>query len=95
VIAHVLTTDIYGNVSLDASAELAAAAGLHAGAALLVEVAVTPTKGRFARTFADVAPGELLAYIDARGALALAVNGGSAAAALAVGVDDELVLRAA
>jgi S-adenosylmethionine hydrolase len=93
--AHVLTTDFYGNVSLDATAELAAAAGFRAGAALVVEAAGNPTAGRFAATFSDVAPGELLAYIDARGSLALAINGGSAAAALAVGVDDEVVLRPA
>ena len=93
--AHVLTTDFYGNVSLDATAELAAAAGFRAGAALVVEAAGNPTAGRFAATFSDVAPGELLAYIDARGSLALAINAGSAAAALAVGVDDEVVLRPA
>jgi len=93
--AHVLTTDFYGNVSLDATAELAAAAGFRAGAALVVEAAGNPTAGRFAATFSDVAPGGLLAYIDARGSLALAINGGSAAAALAVGVDDEVVLRPA
>ncbi len=42
--------------------------------------------------FGAVAPGELLAYVDARGALALAVNGGSAAARLGLRVDDELGL---
>ncbi len=93
--AHVLTTDFYGNVSLDATAELAAAAGFRAGAALVVDAAGNATAGRFAATFSDVAPGELLAYIDARGSLALAINAGSAAAALAVGVDDEVVLRPA
>ena len=39
-------------------------------------------------------PGELLAYGDARGTLALAVNGGSAAELLGVGRDDEVLLRA-
>jgi len=94
LIAHVLSTDIYGNVSLDATAEQAEAAGLRVGAAIVVELEARPMTGRFGRTFADVAPGELLAYVDARGALALAVNGGSAVAALAAGADDELVLRA-
>ena len=94
VLAHVLTTDVYGNVSLDATGEVAAAAGLRTGAAIVVEIDARSTPGRLGRTFGDVAPGELLAYVDARGALALAVNGGSAAAALAVAVDDEVVLRA-
>ena len=94
VIAHVLTTDVYGNVSLDATPELAAAAGMKTGSALVVEVAGKPTPGSLGRTFADVAPGELVVYGDARGTLALAINGGSAAAALGVAADDELELRA-
>ena len=39
-------------------------------------------RGVVARTFSDVAPGGLLLYEDAGGALALAVNGGDAAALL-------------
>ena len=43
------------------------------------------------RTFADVEPGELLLYEDAAGMLALAVNGGEAAAELGgVAPGDEL-----
>jgi S-adenosyl-L-methionine hydrolase (adenosine-forming) len=93
LVAHVLTTDAYGNVALDANGELAAAAGLRVGSGLVVEVAGRSTPARLALTFGDVADGALLAYVDARGALALAINCGSAAAALAVGADDELVLR--
>ena len=93
VIAHVLTTDVYGNVALDATPELAADAGLEAGAPLVVEVAGRPVSAQLGRTFADVALGALLAYRDARGALALALNGGSAAAELGLRPDDELVLR--
>jgi S-adenosylmethionine hydrolase len=93
LVAHVLSTDVYGNVSLDASAELAATAGLRVASAVVVEVAGRSTPARLARTFSDVADGALLAYVDGRGALALAINGGSAAAALALGADDELVLR--
>ena len=94
LVAHVLSTDVYGNVSLDASGELAAAAGLRAGTTVGVEVAAGSAEAPLRRTFSDAAPGELLAYIDARGCLALAVNGGSAVQELALGVDDELVLRA-
>jgi S-adenosylmethionine hydrolase len=93
LIAHVLTTDVYGNVALDATDELADAAGLKNGGTLVVEFAGRSTPAALARTFADVAPGALLAYRDARGALALAVNGGSAAAELGVQPDDELILR--
>ena len=93
LIAHVLGTDVYGNVALDATPELAAAAGLKAGDTLVVEVAGRATPARLGWTFTDVAPGALLAYRDARGALALSVNGGSAAAQLGVQPDDELILR--
>ncbi len=93
LVAHVLTTDVYGNVALDATPELAATVGLEPGGALVVEVDGRPTSGHLGRTFTEVAPGALLAYCDARGALALAVNGGSAAAQLGVHPDDELTLR--
>jgi S-adenosylmethionine hydrolase len=95
LVAHVLATDVYGNVSLDGGGELAEQAGLRDGAELLVEGAGGPVPARFGRTFADVAPGAMLAYVDARGALALAVNGGSAASALGVTGDDEVLLRSA
>ena len=93
LIAHVLTTDVYGNTALDATVELAAAAGLSAGVELEVAARGGVTRALFARTFGDVAPGGLLAYGDSRGSLALAVNCGSAAAMLAIALDDEIALR--
>ncbi len=50
---------------------------------------------RYARTFADVAPGELLLYEDARRKAALAVNRGSARDALGLELDVELLVRPA
>ncbi|HEX8103318.1 MAG TPA: SAM-dependent chlorinase/fluorinase [Solirubrobacteraceae bacterium] len=50
---------------------------------------------RFARTFADVGPGEVLLYEDPSRVLALAVNGGDAAAAFGVRPGDEVRLRRA
>src|SRR5206468_1893337 len=47
---------------------------------------------RVARTFGDVEPGALLLYTESSGELALAVNGGSAAALLGVKAGDELCL---
>jgi S-adenosylmethionine hydrolase len=94
LVAHVLTIDGYGNVSLDATPELAAAAGLTPGVALRVDAGAGSAGGRLGRTFGDVPPGDLLAYGDARGTIALAVNGGSAAELLGVRADDEVRLRA-
>ena len=49
---------------------------------------------RYLRTFADAEPGELLLYEDAAGMLALAVNGGEAAAELGgVAPGDEIRLH--
>ena len=93
LIAHVLTTDVYGNVALDATAEMATEVGLVPGGELVVEVAGRSTTGQLGRAFTDVAPGALLAYRDSHGALALAINGGSAAEQLGVHPDDELTLR--
>jgi S-adenosylmethionine hydrolase len=45
------------------------------------------------RTFGDVAPGELVIYEDSAGDVAIAVNGGSAAALLDIKTGDELELR--
>ena len=50
-------------------------------------------EAHFARTFADVAPGELLVYEDAYRRLAVAVSHGSAATRLGLAVDDELRIR--
>ena len=76
LIAHVMVVDGFGNVQLDA---VAADLGARLGRTVAVADAHS---GRYLRTFADAEPGELLVYEDAAGMLALAVNGGEAAAEL-------------
>jgi hypothetical protein len=90
LVVHVLTTDVYGNVVLDATATDVAAAGLEVGCVVGMEHGGDSTDLVFGRTFGDIPAGELVAYVDARGALALAVNGGSAAERLGLRADDEL-----
>lgn len=92
---HALQFDHFGNVMLDADHAQLGQAGLRLGAELVVEVAGRWHRGRYAKTFADVASGELLLYEDARGMTALAVNRGSASQALGIGRDDELLVRPA
>ena len=75
--AIVLEVDSFGNLRLDAPA------------------GATPTRVNDhavvnARTFGDVEPGALLLYTASDGTLALAVNGGSAAALLGVRAGDEI-----
>jgi hypothetical protein len=95
VVAHVLAVDRYGNVTLDAEHALLARSGLRLGQRVVVEAAGREHDAVYAHAFTDVEPGELLLYEDAYRTLALAVNRGSAADRIAVGLDDELRIRPA
>jgi S-adenosylmethionine hydrolase len=90
---HVLRRDHFGNLILDATAELLAAAGAKPGDVLTVEHAGRANRARYGATFADVAAGELVIYEDAQRMIALAVNLGSAAELLGAARDDELTVR--
>jgi S-adenosylmethionine hydrolase len=91
LVAHALGFDRFGNVMLDVEHAELTGSGLKLGHA----VDVAGHRGVYARTFADVAPGELLLYEDAYRTLALAVNRGSARELLDVDRDDELRIRPA
>jgi S-adenosylmethionine hydrolase len=79
IVTHVLEVDGFGNLRLDAA---------------FGDLPTRPRLGdrgvTLARTFVDVPAGDLLLYTDSDGTLALAVNGGSAAALLGVRSGDEL-----
>lgn len=88
LVAHVLMIDGFGNLGLDAThADL--------GAQLGRPLTVAAESVRYLRTFADAEPGELLLYEDAAGMLALAVNGGEAAARLGLTAGDEVTIAPA
>jgi S-adenosylmethionine hydrolase len=93
LVATVTATDGFGNAILAAGHEDLAAAGLAIGRPVAARAGGRRLRGVVARTFADVAPGDLLLYEDAGGALALAVNGGDAAALLGLRGGDELRLE--
>jgi len=92
---HVLRCDTFGNLILDATDDQLATLGAQLGDALAVRHAGAVHTARYATTFAEVAPGELLIYEDATRTVALAVNRGSAAELLGVVPDDELLVRPA
>jgi S-adenosylmethionine hydrolase len=91
--AHVVRTDGFGNLILDATlADVEVMAG---GVGTRVEVTTGSSThvARLALAFADVPRGELLLYEDANGALAIAANADSAARILRVGTGAELLVR--
>jgi S-adenosylmethionine hydrolase len=96
VVAHVLYVDGFGNVQLDVTHEDLPGTGLKLGHAVQLTISgAEPHMAQFARTFADVARGELLVYEDAYRRLALAVSHGDAAALLGLDRDDEVRISAA
>lgn len=92
---HVLRSDTFGNLILDAGDEQLVALGAMLGDTLTICHAGAVRAARYAATFAEVTPGELLIYEDATRMVALAVNRGSAAELLGAGADDELTVRTA
>jgi S-adenosyl-L-methionine hydrolase (adenosine-forming) len=95
LLTHVLRSDRFGNLVLDASHEQLATVGLRLGGPLSVQIAEVDHRARYVSTFADVPAGELLLYEDGERMAALAVNRGSAAATLGAGRDSELLVRPA
>jgi hypothetical protein len=95
LITVVTATDGFGNVLLAGGHADLAAAALALGHPMTARTGSRRVRGVVARTFADVEPGDLLLYEDAGGGLALAVNGGDAAALLGVRGGDELRLEPA
>jgi S-adenosylmethionine hydrolase len=87
VVAHVLYVDRFGNAQLNVSSDEMSEAGIEPGDRIEIEAGPGSGVARFARTFADAAEGELLAYLDSYGALALAVNRGDARARLGLELD--------
>ena len=83
-------TDGFGNLALDARLRDLKGTDIRLGDPIAVRRDTRRAPGVFARTFADVARGGLLLYEDAGGSLAVAINGGDAAALLGAGRGDEL-----
>ncbi|MGH2957799.1 MAG: SAM hydrolase/SAM-dependent halogenase family protein [Solirubrobacterales bacterium] len=93
VIAHAIHHDAFGNVTLDLDASMLAGGPLRQGERLEVRAPNGRFEARWAATFSDVGPGELLLHEDSSGALALAVSGGDAAALLDLKPDSAVTLR--
>lgn len=77
---EVLGVDGFGNVQLAAGAADLDAAGAVPGRRVHVEIGGRSVEARVGRTFADVPPGSAVVLLDSAARVAVAVNGGSAAA---------------
>jgi S-adenosyl-L-methionine hydrolase (adenosine-forming) len=88
---EVLAVDRFGNVQLAARDADLRAAGLARGP---VEVAVRDRAYAvvLASTFGDVAAGDLIVFVDSAGHIAIAVNGGAAAAELGLSPGDAVLV---
>jgi S-adenosylmethionine hydrolase len=91
-VAHALVIDSFGNVALNLDHGHLISLGVAIGDRTAVATDAENATATYVHTFADVAPGELLLYEDAWGALALAVNRGHAASMLGVVPDAEVRL---
>ncbi|MQA83775.1 MAG: hypothetical protein GEV03_03835 [Streptosporangiales bacterium] len=76
---EVLSADRFGNVQLSVRASQLSELGVNSGDTLAVDLARRTLTVPFRETFAAVSPGELVAYVDSAGFVAIAVNSGNAA----------------
>jgi S-adenosyl-L-methionine hydrolase (adenosine-forming) len=76
---EVLTVDRFGNIQLTITASDAAEIGVEPGGILLIRCGRHQLTVPYRDMFGAVAPGELVAYADSAGLVAIAVNGGDAA----------------
>ena len=94
LVAHALVIDRFGNAGLNVGHEELAGTGLKLGEQVEIETSGERYLAKYAQTFADVKPGELIVYEDAYRSLAVAINRGDAAATLGLTPDAEVRLRA-
>jgi S-adenosyl-L-methionine hydrolase (adenosine-forming) len=93
VVAHALYVDRFGNIGLNVSHDELSAFGFRMGRPIRLLTPAGELGVTYARTFADVGEGELLAYEDAYRRLAIAISHGNAAGRLRVAPGDELRVR--
>jgi S-adenosylmethionine hydrolase len=76
---EVLTVDRFGNVQLSLTVLDLDRLGIHVGGPLILTLGRRKIHVPYRETFGSVPPGELVAYVDSAGCVALAVNSGNAA----------------
>lgn len=91
--SEIIGVDRFGNLQLAATSAELLLFGVVPGDRVRVRHYRSTVDGMIGETFADVPSGTLLVHVDSAGQVALAVNGGSAAEALAGRVGDVTISR--
>ena len=90
--ATVLWIDTFGNMQFNIAAEDLAGVGLAPGDDVLVSYGMESHRVAWGASYGTVEEGQPVIHVDSHGQIALAVNGGSAAAEFPVGVGDAAVI---
>jgi S-adenosyl-L-methionine hydrolase (adenosine-forming) len=90
IMGEVALVDSFGNLQTTVVGD---ASAMPVGARVMLYFGSRRRVAHVGRTFADVATGKLVLYVDSAGYLAVAVNGGSAAQELGVGAGTEITIR--
>jgi S-adenosyl-L-methionine hydrolase (adenosine-forming) len=93
VVAHVLYLDRFGNATLDLRTRDVSPGLISVGDQIELTLGERRIRTVFARTFAEVVPGEPLLFEDSSGRLAIGLNRGNAAEKLGLRVDGQVVVR--
>jgi S-adenosylmethionine hydrolase len=93
IIAHVLIVDRFGNVQLNLTASDLEQVGVVPGARLELEIGLERYFAVAARTFADVARGDIVLYEDSYRNISIAINVGDAATVISARAGDRVRIR--
>jgi S-adenosyl-L-methionine hydrolase (adenosine-forming) len=92
LVTEVFSIDSFGNVQLAATGADLDAAGATPGTSAHVNLGGRSVNAVVTRTFGDAGPDAFVVYVDSAGRVALAVNGGSAAADFDTTLGDQVLL---
>jgi S-adenosylmethionine hydrolase len=90
IVGEVALVDSFGNLQTTVVGD---ASAMPVGARVTLLFGGRRRVATVGKTFADVAKGKLVLYVDSAGFLAVAVNGGSAAQRIGIGPGTELTIR--
>lgn len=93
IVAHVLIVDRFGNVQLNLTASDLEQVGVVPGTRIELEIGLERYYAVAARTFADVARGDIVLYEDSYRNISIAINVGDAASVISARAGDRVRIR--